>query len=113
MYTNIHIFTHSYSAIQTDQVASHTTEDVDDANTQPPNGPLYLDANVELYGKDDDQMDHSQVNKDGCEEAPELLGVGGQWIRFSCSFICLFSNQHCIKPTDVLQTVHLKHNMVM
>ena len=90
----------------THQIASYSTEDVNDTDPKPSNGALYLDAHIELNRHDDDKMDDAQVHKDGCEEAPELLRVRGERI-WNPLLIVQLTHKQLIEATYGPEAVHL------
>lgn len=94
------------------QVASHTTEGVDDQSPEPANGALYLDANIQLDGDNDEEMDDSQVKVGSREETPKLLRFWREGIPFTCLTVNRFSNQSSIETTNISETVHLRERQL-
>ena len=96
-----------YITHQSYQVSTHSTDDVNDAHSKPANGPLYLDADIELHRHEQDDVDDSQVHEHGREEAPELLRVRLKRVWNSIT-VCLFTNQKFIETTYRSKAVHLQ-----
>ena len=97
-----HMFTLPFSSHPTHYIPSHASNEIDDPRPQPANGPLDLEPNVQLDGHDEHNVNHPEVNEDGQEEPPELVGVrevGGPRVgSHACS----------VEPADLLHAVHLQ-----
>ena len=85
----------------THNIASHSTNKVDEANPEPANSALDLNANIELDGDDDDNVDNTKMDEGRREPAPELLSCGAVWIAV------LVTDTHSIEGTHITKTIDL------
>ena len=83
-------------------IPSHSTQDVNDPDSKPANGPLNLDAHVKLYGNYGNHMQDSKVKEDRDNPSPELVGRGQEGI------VVTLPNKRLVKPADIAHTVHLR-----
>ena len=87
--------------ILTYYVSPHSTDEIKNSYSQPADGSLNLDANVQLDGDDDDNVNDTQVDEGRREPTPKLLSCRSGWITI------LRSNTNTIEPTYVTKTVDL------
>ena len=93
---------HLTPTILTYNIATHSTDEIDQSDPQPPNCPLNLYSDVELYGDDDDDVNDTEVDERWREPAPELLSC------WSCRVTILVPDAHTVEATDAAKTVDLK-----
>ena len=101
MFTYI-MLTLPFSPHPTHYIPSHSSNEIDDACPQPANGAFDLEPNVQLDGHYEHNVNHSEVDEDGQEEPPELVGVrevGGPRVGTHVS---------SVEPADPLHAVHIQ-----